>query len=100
VKLALTARYGHRRQAGKRPKIKNLQDLLAELSTKTIWWRRLGKMLGGRPRDQSRQASLSLADIPDEIRGFFTRAVKAIGRLEEALKEHRDGKATVDDSSP
>ena len=57
-------------------------------------------MLGEKPRDQSRQASLSLADIPDEIRGFFTRAVKAIERLEEALKEDRGGKATTDGSSP
>ena len=41
LKLALVARYGHQKQAGKRPKISNIADLLAEVGTRAIWWRRL-----------------------------------------------------------
>ena len=88
LELRLTARYGHRRQAGKRPKISSADDLLADLSIKTIWWRRLNETLTVEPVDQSGDESLTVEDIPEDIRGPFDKAVKAIGRLETAVKRH------------
>jgi len=102
TKLALTARYGRQAlhgMAGKRPRIGSPEDLLADISTKCIWWQRLGKTL----RDTSgttAETTLSVANIPDEIRGPFKKAVELITQLKDAadeyLKANRRGREAPD----
>ena len=90
VRLTLAARRGSQALhglAGKRPKIRDLDDFLADVAAKCVWWQRLHKMLADSSRDPSEGSALSLATIPGAIRGPFESAVESIKQLDAALKK-------------
>ena len=91
TKLALTARYGRQAlhgMAGKRPRIGSPEDLLADVATKCIWWERLARMLGNESRKMATETTLSLANIPSEIRTPFRKVVAWIEQLKDAVDEY------------
>jgi hypothetical protein len=88
VRLALAARRGSKALhglAGKRPKLNNLDDLLADLTSKCVWWQRLHKMLDDRTHDPPNASTLSLDTIPAKLRRLFESAVESIGQLKDAV---------------
>ena len=93
VRLTLAARRGSQALhglAGKRPKIRDLDDFLADVAGKCVWWQRLHKMLEDSFRDLSKGSTLSLADIPVDIRKPFKNAVQSIERLKDAVTVYLD----------
>ena len=90
VMQELLLRYGNRRKAGGRHKILSTEDLLTELRSKAIWWRRLYKMLARKSGKQVRSAGLSRDDIPGGIQEPLKQAVRAIKKLENAVTRHLD----------
>jgi hypothetical protein len=90
LKSELTSRYGHRRQAGKRPKIGSVADLVSEMGTRAIWWRRVRRLLRPEPEHKAPRWHLTLAQLPEDIQRPFVAAAKALKRLEDAVKAHQD----------
>lgn len=87
VKHELVARYGRRRRGGKRPAIpKTVNELLADLDTKCIGWKRLIDVLD--PDSDPVTSGLQLQDLPEEVQRKLDRTKKVIEELRKTLAKH------------
>jgi hypothetical protein len=86
VQREIIARFGRRKQAGKRPDVLgDLNGFYADLQTRAMYWGRLKTELRRKPTAGS--SRLRWSQVPKTIRELLDKAVNAMKDLEVALEE-------------